>query len=106
MNNKQKLTKLLNLCAKHGYNGVAIGMKHESIPQSQTFPFGPQDSIFAKPKGKSDPRIKKWPAIWEIARAVGLKMGCGNSHQCQIDKLPCNPQVWQFKKGRWAKIAE
>jgi len=81
----QTLTKLLDLCAKHGYDAVAIGMKHEVVPQSVRFVFGPQS----------------------IVEQVGLESGCGNFHQHQIHNAPfLHPQVWQLKKGKWAKIAE
>ncbi len=107
MTPEQTLTKLLDLCAKHGYDAVAIGMKHEVVPQSVRFVFGPQGSIFANPKGRKRCNIDGWPAIWSIVEQVGLESGCGNFHQHQIHNAPfLHPQVWQLKKGKWAKIAE
>ena len=102
----QTITKLLDLCAQHGYDAVAIGMKHEVVLGSTTFPFLCSEDIFAKPRGRCMARIGAWPAIWDIVREVGLKMSCGNHHQCQIENIPFHPQVWQLKKGKWAKIAE
>ena len=102
----QTLTKLLDLCAQHGYDAVAIGMKHKVVPQSVSFVFGPQGSIFAKPRGRCNARIGGWPAIWAITEQIGLKSSCGNNHQRQIENIHFHPQVWQLKKGKLVKIAE
>jgi hypothetical protein len=106
MTPNQTLTKLLDLCAQHGYDAVAIGMKHEVVPSSLDFPFGVSEWLFAKPKRWCGALDGAWPAIWNVAKTVGLKRSIGNYHRCQIENIPFHPQVWQLKKGKWVKIAE
>lgn len=106
MNPNQTLTKLLILCAKHGYDAVAIGMKHEAVPGSLNFPFEASEWVIAKPKAHQMAKIGSWPAIWSIAGKSGMTLVCGGPHRCQIENPPLHPQVWQLKKGKWVKIAE
>jgi hypothetical protein len=105
MTPEQTLTKLLDLCAQHGYDAVAIGMRHEVVPHSMGYTF-PESGIFAKPQGRRKCEIDGWPAIWTLTEAVGLESSCGNTHQRFVKDIPFHPQVWQLKKGKWAKIAE
>ena len=105
MTPKQTLTKLLSLCAEHGYNAVAIGMRHKAVPYSIECKDVVSD-IIANPKNEGKAHINGWPAIWNIVRMVGFEMPCAHCHRCQIHNLPFRPQVWQIKCGEWVKIAE
>ena len=71
--------KLLLACKKEGYRFVAIGETWKRVSASKDFPFGPHSSIFCSP----DVRRGTWPAIWDIAREIGVYGGAGNFQQAQ-----------------------
>ena len=70
--------KLLLACKKEGYRFVAIGQAWNRIKASKDFPW-PSISIFCSP----DVRRDGWPAIWDIARELGVYAGAGNYQQAQ-----------------------
>lgn len=97
----------LKKCSDAGYTAVAISRTHKSIPQSIDFPFGSDGSVFAHKKGagrKNEPRIDGWPAIWQITVEMNIGVGCGNSHQKQINTAQLIDGVYHFKDGNWKRI--
>lgn len=100
---EQTIRQILRLCQKHNYRRVSFGVAHKSIPQSVSFCFGPDGSIFAWPENKRT-QIGNWPAIWRIVEMAGLKSGCGNSHQTQVRVEGAAPQVWHLIEGKWKRI--
>lgn len=93
---EQKLKPFLADMKKAGYTRVAIRCSTPKIPDSVTFIFGPQSSVFGWPYVNDG----HWPAIWEVVKKNGIGCGCGNSHQYQInDNLPIG--YWELVKGKW-----
>jgi hypothetical protein len=93
--------KFLNECGKAGYTRISIGKKHPSIPQTTTWPFGYNGSVFAWPE---DVREIGWPSIWRIVDRLKINGGCGNSHQHQIDTSKLLDGVYHLKNGNWIKV--
>lgn len=98
--------KLLEKCADAGYTKIAIGIRHKSIPHSFDCADLPVKSdIFAGwPANRKEPRIRNWPAIWDILSELDLSWGCGNGHQHQIKIDLITPGIYHLKNGKWNKI--
>ena len=93
--------QLLGECEKVGYTNVVLNMRHKIAPQSITHPFDVFGNVFAYP----EKYIDGWPAIWRITEKLKIGNGCGNSHQCQIDK-PKELSAWYYNKNKgWQKVA-
>lgn len=74
--------KFLETCRKEGLKKIAIGVSHKSLPQSVSFPFGPDGSVFSDSKTSKFDR----PAIWEVVGQLGISGGCGNGDQHQLTR--------------------
>ena len=90
--------KFLAVCLEYGIDLVSIGTKTDRIPESVSFPFGVESSVFAE-KREGD-----WPAIWRVAEKSGVYGGCGNHNQAQLNQtgqaMLING-VYEYKDGQW-----
>lgn len=104
-----KLTKkFLNACDEVGLKRVVIGVAHPLVPESQTFVFGPQYSVFGlKRKGSQTHDFDGWPAIWAAVSRAGISGGAGNSNQHQIEPkfmAELEKGAYQRINGEWRKV--
>lgn len=96
---------LLRKCQKYGLKRVCVGVAHPLVPESMTFPWNPDGSVFGidTPKGLSKDD-DGWPAIWRVVEDLGISWGAGNSnqHQARMDGLQLGAYLYRNKK--WKKI--
>lgn len=102
MKPKEATNKLLIACAKAGITKVVIGIRHELIKRSVSWPFplGDERNIFTN--GPDKPY--HWPPIWGILDDLKISCGAGNSHQHQFIKGKLIPGAYHFKNKKWEKI--
>jgi hypothetical protein len=96
--------KFLDACREEGLKKIAIGVSHDSIPESVSFPFGPDNSVFSNRKNS---KLSGSPAIWEVVRKLGISGGCGNGDQHQLTiegKARLIDGVYHLKDGSWKKV--
>ena len=93
---------LLERCEKEKITKVAIGMKHESVPVTITWPFGYEGSVFTFSPTKNN----GFPPIWGICDALGISKGCGNTDQRQVKYNSLVDGVYHFHDGWWVKVDE
>lgn len=90
--------KFLDVCTEYGVDLVSIGERTDRIPESVSFPFGAEGSVFAE---KRDGNL---PAIWRVAEKSGVYGGCGNHNQAQLNRtgqaMLING-VYEYKDGQW-----
>lgn len=92
----------LKKCGKHKLTRVAINVADKSVPESVSFPFGPQGSVFAQGQTKDG-----WPAIWRATEEAGISGGCGNHNQHSITheaQAKLIDGVYELKDGKWRKV--
>lgn len=77
MNEETEL--FLEVCAKHKLMIVSIGERTPLIKSSMTYPFLPDDSVFADPDGSDG-----LPRIWRVCEDAGVGGRCGNTGQHQL----------------------
>jgi hypothetical protein len=90
----------LECCEKHGINAVAIQASSPKIPKSMTFPFGTYGNIFASEHENNT------PAIWIVAREMGIDGGAGNEGQYQLSsngQAKLIDGVYTLKDGCWKR---
>ena len=103
---KGNTVKFLEDCATSGLTKVSIRRSHKSIPESQSFPFGPGSSVFGiGPISKGGSCDKHgWPAIWGCVERSGFGAGCGGKNQYQIKGDSLIDGVYHLKKGCWKRV--
>ena len=89
----------LEACEKHGISVVSVQTRTDLIPETKTFPFGVKGSVFS-----DDVRVGGLPAIWQAVSDAGLKSGCGNGNQMQIDCAKLVDGVYELKDGKWRRV--
>jgi hypothetical protein len=101
LQDSSKLTQaFLNECKYSGIKRVCIRKSHKSIPYSESFPFGPSNSVFADEKDNDD-----YPIIWKVVNKFNISAGCGSNGQHQIkDSALLIDGTYHLKNGCWEKI--
>lgn len=96
------IVKLLRCCKKVGYTKVAILQRWDEIERSKYWNMlDARGSIFVFPSI----RIDNYPAIWDIARKLGIHAGAGNLDQVQTTLGGvCEPQSWKLVENKWVKV--
>jgi hypothetical protein len=102
--------ELLNLSQPY-YDAIVIGVRHEVVKYSLTFPWT-DCSVIGEPNNETKGRSKSnnwgsgWPAIWEIGDKLKISGGAGNSHQRQIDYKKINyltKGAYKLENNIWYK---
>ena len=86
------------LRAELGVKAICIGVSHPCVKESETFSFGPFDSLFCE--GEFFGR----PVAWELAGRIGARNSCGNSDQYQIGS-GWPKSAWTRRGSLWTKVA-
>jgi hypothetical protein len=105
--NKQTVF-FLSKCLEVGLKRVCICVSNPIVPESMTFIFGSEDSVFGlKRKGSTTHNYNGWPAIWAAVSLAGIGAGTGNSNQHQISPgavYALDRGTYFRKNGKWVKI--
>jgi hypothetical protein len=86
-------------CSDVGMTIAGIGKVHELL-DNEHWGAGASYSVFCHP----DARYDGWPAIWFVAKAMGIGAGCGNSGQYQADTSKLIDGVYRCENGNWTRI--
>ena len=91
-------------CSKAKIKKVCIGVRHNSLPHTVSWPFEAEGNVFSDDVDNKE----GWPAIWDVTKHFGYDGGCGNANQYSLTnegEAQLADGAYHFKAGKWNRIS-